>query len=34
VQFLDDLVDLSRAALMRELTSHLGDPNMGQLKRL
>ncbi len=28
VQFLDDLFDLSRAALMRELTSHLGDPNM------
>lgn len=31
VQFLDDLFDLSRAALMRELTSHLGDPNMGEV---
>jgi hypothetical protein len=31
VQFLDDLFDLSRAALMRELTAHLGDPNMGEV---
>ena len=31
VQFLDDLFDLSRAALMRELTSSLGDPNMGEV---
>lgn len=31
VQFLDDLFDLSRAALMRELTSGLGDPNMGEV---
>lgn len=31
VQFLDDLFDLSRAALMRELTAGLGDPNMGEV---
>ena len=31
MQFLDDLFDLSRAALMRELTASLGDPNMGEV---
>jgi len=31
MQFLEDLFDLSRAALMRELTASLGDPNMGEV---
>jgi hypothetical protein len=31
VGFLDDLFDLSRAALMRELTRGLGTPNMGEV---
>lgn len=31
VQFLDDLFDLSRAALMRELTASLGSPSMGEV---